>query len=55
MVRERNQGKRKVQQRRGKKMIYAILGILIAGFRGDFKKVSENENSTSDGNTQVKK
>ena len=32
-----------------------ILGILIAGFRGDFKKVSENENSTSDGNTQVKK
>ena len=32
-----------------------ILGILIADFRGDFKKVSENENSTSDGNTQVKK
>lgn len=32
-----------------------ILGILIAGFRGDFKKVSENENSTSDGNAQVKK
>ena len=30
MVREKNQGKRKVQQRRGKKMIYTILGILIA-------------------------
>ncbi|WP_296693769.1 chromate transporter [Treponema sp. UBA7567] len=32
-----------------------ILGILIAVFRGDFKKVSEKENSASDGNKHVKK